>query len=65
MNALHESSDRSKKVDLVTTCEQPTALPVDLPNWTIDDWPRSKGGAADRRPQPGAHHYHPSRQGGL
>ncbi|MHB1318778.1 MAG: Gfo/Idh/MocA family protein [Anaerolineae bacterium] len=37
MNALHESSDQSKRIDLVTTCEQPKALPVDLPNWTIDD----------------------------
>jgi len=37
MNALHESSDQGKRIDLVTTCEQPKALPVDLPNWTIDD----------------------------
>jgi len=27
----------SSAIDLVTTCEQPKALPVDLPNWTIDD----------------------------
>jgi predicted dehydrogenase len=37
MNALHESSDQGKRIDLVTTCDQPKALPVDLPNWTIDD----------------------------
>jgi predicted dehydrogenase len=37
MNALHESSDQGKRIDLVTTCEQPKPLPVDLPNWTIDE----------------------------
>ena len=37
MNALHESSDQGKRIELVTSCERPKALPVDLPNWTIDD----------------------------
>jgi predicted dehydrogenase len=37
LNALHESSDTGRRIDLRTTCHQPQALPVDLPNWTIDD----------------------------
>ena len=37
LNALHESSDEGNWIDLQTTCAQPTALPRDLPNWTIDD----------------------------
>ncbi len=37
MNALHESSDQGKRIELVTSCDRPKPLPVDLPNWTIDD----------------------------
>jgi len=37
INALHESNDQGKRIDLVTSCERPAPLPVDLPNWTIDD----------------------------
>ena len=37
INTLHESNDQGKRIDLVTSCERPAPLPVDLPNWTIDD----------------------------
>lgn len=37
MNALHESSDKGVRLDLQTTCVQPKALSVELPNWTLDD----------------------------
>ncbi len=37
INALHESSDEGKRIELQTTCARPAALPIDLPNWAIDD----------------------------
>ncbi len=37
MNALHESSDQGKRIDLVTTCERPAALPAGIENYTIAD----------------------------
>lgn len=37
INALHESADEGRRIDLQTTCAQPKPLPVGLPNWTIDD----------------------------
>jgi predicted dehydrogenase len=37
LNSLHESSDQGRRIDLTTTCVQPKALPIGLPNWEIDD----------------------------
>ncbi len=37
LNALHESSDQGARIQLQTTCAQPKPLPVDLPNYTIDE----------------------------
>ncbi len=37
LNALHESAEQGVRIDLQTTCPQPKALPVGLPNWTLDE----------------------------
>ena len=37
VNALHESSEQGRRLDLETTCVRPEALPVGLANWEIDD----------------------------
>ncbi len=37
LNAIHESADEGRRSELQTTCARPAALPLDLPNWTIDD----------------------------
>ncbi len=37
INALHESSDEGRRIDLQTTCAQPKPLPVDLGNYEIDE----------------------------
>lgn len=37
INALHESWDEGRRIDLTTTCDRPAPLPIDLPNWQIDD----------------------------
>jgi predicted dehydrogenase len=37
INALHESADEGRRIDLVTTCGRPEPLPVGLANWAIDD----------------------------
>ena len=37
INAIHESAESGKRLDMVTTCEQPKALPVGLTDWSIDD----------------------------
>ena len=36
MQALHESSDTGRHVQLTSTCEKPAALPTGLMQWTID-----------------------------
>lgn len=36
MQALHESSDTGRHVQLTSTCEKPAALPTGLSQWTID-----------------------------
>ncbi len=37
INAVHKSAEEGKRLELQTTCAQPKALPVGLPDWTIDD----------------------------
>jgi predicted dehydrogenase len=37
VNAIHESAEQGRRVDLQTTCERPASLPADRPNWTIDE----------------------------
>jgi len=37
LNAIHESADEGRRIELQTTCARPEALPLDLPDWTIDD----------------------------
>ncbi|HEY3079497.1 MAG TPA: Gfo/Idh/MocA family oxidoreductase [Chloroflexota bacterium] len=37
VNALHESADQGKRIDLQTTCARPRPLPIGLPDWSIDD----------------------------
>lgn len=37
INALHESAEEGRRIDLQTTCVQPKPFPVNLPNWTIDE----------------------------
>ncbi len=37
LNAIHESADEGRRIELRTTCARPAALPPDLPDWTIDD----------------------------
>lgn len=37
VNAIHESSDQGRRIDLQTTCTRPQPLPPGLTNWTIDD----------------------------
>jgi predicted dehydrogenase len=37
LNAIHESSDQGRRIDLQTTCSRPQSLPTGLTNWTIDD----------------------------
>ena len=37
INALHESSEQGRRIDLQTTCVQPKPLPADLANYEIDD----------------------------
>jgi predicted dehydrogenase len=37
INAVHESAEVGKRLDMVTTCDQPKALPLGLADWTIDD----------------------------
>ncbi len=37
LNAIHESADEGRRIELRTTCARPEALPPDLPDWTIDD----------------------------
>jgi predicted dehydrogenase len=37
INAIHESWDQGRRVDLQTTCTRPQPLPPGLTNWTIDD----------------------------
>jgi predicted dehydrogenase len=36
INALHESAEQGRRLELTTTCARPAALPADLPNWSID-----------------------------
>ncbi len=36
LNAIHESADEGRRIELRTTCARPAALPPDLPDWTID-----------------------------
>ena len=36
VNAIHESAEQGRRVDLQTTCERPAPLPTGLPNWTLD-----------------------------
>jgi predicted dehydrogenase len=37
INALHESWDEGRRIDLATTCAQPAPLPVELENWQIPE----------------------------
>jgi predicted dehydrogenase len=37
VNALHESADQGRRVDLTTTCPQPAPLPTNHPDWVIPD----------------------------
>jgi predicted dehydrogenase len=37
LNAIHESADEGRRIELQTTCARPAALPPDRPDWTIDD----------------------------
>jgi predicted dehydrogenase len=37
LNAIHESSDQGRRIELQTTCTRPMPLPASLPNWTIDE----------------------------
>jgi predicted dehydrogenase len=37
LNAIHESWDQGRRIDLQTTCGRPQPLPPGLSNWTIDD----------------------------
>ncbi|HHX63588.1 MAG TPA: Gfo/Idh/MocA family oxidoreductase, partial [Chloroflexi bacterium] len=37
LNALHESSDQGKRIELQTTCAQPAPLPTDLAPWTLPE----------------------------
>jgi predicted dehydrogenase len=37
INAIHESWDQGRRIDLQTTCTRPQPLPPGLTNWTIDD----------------------------
>ena len=37
INAMHESAEAGRSVELTTTCAQPKALPLGLADWTIDD----------------------------
>jgi len=37
VNALHESAESGRRVELTTTCERPAALLAGLANWTLPD----------------------------
>jgi predicted dehydrogenase len=37
INAIHESWDQGRRIDLQTTCSRPQSLPLGLTNWTIDE----------------------------
>ena len=37
INAIHESSEQGRRIDMQTTCTRPQPLPPGLTNWTIDD----------------------------
>jgi hypothetical protein len=37
LNAIHESWDQGRRIELQTTCSRPQPLPPGLTNWTIDD----------------------------
>ena len=37
LNAIHESWDQGRRIDLQITCTRPQPLPPGLTNWTIDD----------------------------
>ena len=37
VNALHESAEQGKRIDLRTTCPRPAPLPVGAPDWVIPD----------------------------
>jgi predicted dehydrogenase len=36
VNAIHESSEQGRRIDLQTTCQRPAPLPAGLPDWSID-----------------------------
>jgi predicted dehydrogenase len=36
VNAIHESAEQGRRIDLQTTCQRPAPLPTGLPNWTVD-----------------------------
>ena len=37
VEAIHESAAEGRRLELRTTCARPKALPLGLPDWTIDD----------------------------
>ena len=37
VNAMHESAEQGRRIDLTTTCVQPAPLPVGQPDWVIPD----------------------------
>jgi hypothetical protein len=37
INAIHQSSDEGRRIDLTTTCPQPEPLAVGLENWHVPD----------------------------
>jgi predicted dehydrogenase len=37
LNALHESADEGRRIELQTACARPAALPPGLADWTLDD----------------------------